>query len=254
MEAFGGVKAVFFDLDDTLCAYWEAAGAGLRTAFELCRPYGKVPEQMVGHWGDAFRKFCPSIKGSDWYVDYLKSGEPTRNELMRLTLIEAGIPDEGLASRLGDLYAKSRDQNLKLFPDALETLVSIKARYPIGLITNGPADIQRQEVRTLGLEPLMDHIFIEGEMGEGKPLQAVFRRAELAVGLPPEAVLFVGNSYGHDILPAIQAGWHTIWIRRSSDVAPSAGDAKPEEKPDGYPDPDAIASDLASVRKLLIGD
>ncbi|HRK22575.1 MAG TPA: HAD family hydrolase [Fimbriimonadaceae bacterium] len=254
MDAFRSVRAVFFDLDDTLCAYWEAAGIGLRTAFELCRPYGKTPEEMIGHWGVAFRRFCPSIKGSDWYAEYLKSGEPTRNELMRLTLLEAGIQNETLSSKLGDLYAQARDENLRLFPDAVETLQKLKERFPLGLMTNGPADIQRQEVQTLGLDRIVDHVFIEGEMGEGKPLPAVFRRAESAVGLPPNELLFVGNSYGHDILPAIEAGWRTIWIRRPSDVAPSAGDAKPEEKPDGKPDPDAVVSNLIAVRELVLGE
>lgn len=253
MEAFQNIEAVYFDLDDTLCGYWEAAGAGLREAFEACRPMGKEPDEMLGHWGTAFRNFCPSIKGSDWYAEYLKSGESTRNELMRLTLIEAGLPDEdGLSLRIGDAYAAARDRHLKLFPDALELLAALKPRVPIGLITNGPADIQRQEIATLGLDQWIDHVFIEGEMGEGKPLASVFRRAEQAVGLPPEKIVFVGNSYGHDIRPAVEAGWKTIWIRRPSDVAPSAGDARPEERPVDGPAPDAVVGSLAEVRDLLL--
>lgn len=251
MGLFSDVEAVFFDLDDTLCAYWEAARKGLHRAFEIFGPSGRSPEEMVGHWGTAFRKFCPTIKGSDWYIEYLKTGEPTRNELMRRTLLEVGIDDPDLANRLGEAYAMERDRQLKLFPDAIEVLGRLKARYPLGLITNGPADIQRQEIRTLGLEAWIDHVFIEGEMGEGKPLASVFRRAEKSVGLAPSKILFVGNSYGHDVLPAIQAGWRTIWIRRPSDVAPSAGYAKPEEKPAGQPDPDQVVSSLIEVADLL---
>lgn len=254
MDAFEGIEAVFFDLDDTLCGYWEAAGAGLKAAFELCRPLGKEPDEMVGHWSAAFRKFCPTIKGSDWYAEYLKSGEPTRNELMRLTLLEAGIDDPTLAVRVSDRYAVERDRNLRLFPDAVEVLNALRDRFPLGLITNGPADIQRQEVNTLGIERWMSIVLIEGEMGEGKPLRSVFRRAEQFVGKSPDQIVFVGNSYGHDVRPAIEAGWRAIWIRRPSDVAPSSGDLKPEERPNDAPEPTAVVGSLTEVLKLLLPD
>ncbi|MGQ4827965.1 HAD-IA family hydrolase, partial [Enterococcus faecalis] len=81
---------------------------------------------------------------------------------------------------------------MKLFPDALPTLRALKAKYPLGLITNGPADVQRQEIATLGIVRFFDNIFIEGEMLVGKPEPEVFRKAEAAVGLRPQQILFVG--------------------------------------------------------------
>jgi FMN phosphatase YigB (HAD superfamily) len=62
-------------------------------------------------------------------------------------------------------------------------------------------------------------------------------------------VLFVGNSYGHDIRPAIAAGWRTAWIRRPSDVPPSVKglESKPEELPTGAPKPNMIVTDLRDL-------
>jgi HAD superfamily hydrolase (TIGR01509 family) len=250
---FADVKAVFFDLDDTLCGYWEAAARALQRVFSEF-DLGHDAETMTGHWAVCFRRFCSTIKPSHWYAGYLKSGEPTRTELMRLVLLEAGIDDPALAKKIGDRYAEIRDEELKLFPESLAVIRALRGTYPLGLITNGPADIQRQEVQTLGLEPLFDHILIEGEMGEGKPLLSVFRRAESLVGLQPGEMLFVGNSYGHDISPAIHAGWKTVWVRRASDVPPSAkGETnKPEPIPtDGRPLPDFIVDTLADLPALL---
>lgn len=34
-----GVKAIYFDLDDTLCAYWDACKQGLRETFEIGRAH-----------------------------------------------------------------------------------------------------------------------------------------------------------------------------------------------------------------------
>jgi len=124
--------------------------------------------------------------------------------------------------------------------------------YPLGLMTNGPADVQRQEIATLKIEKYLSNILIEGELGVGKPHESVFARASQLVGIPPENLLFVGNSYHHDIAPAISFGWKTMWIRRSSDVPPSAGGrGAPEELPPSAAKPHAVISDLREVIALL---
>lgn len=246
---FTGVKAIYFDLDDTLCGYWNASKIGLRQAFAEFGPEGFTPEELVQAWAIAFRDFAPSLKLTGWYPIYLEKGEPTRTEQMRRTLAVLDIVDEDRAAKLSERYMRLRDSNLRLFSDAIEVLDDVKARYPLGLITNGPADIQRQEIATLGIEKYFDHFFIEGEMGEGKPKPAVFDRATAAMGVEPHEILMVGNSFAHDVTPALQAGWHAVWIRRASDVPPSA--THPESRPEGAPIPDAIVGSLRELRSLL---
>jgi HAD superfamily hydrolase (TIGR01509 family) len=251
---FSAVRAVFFDLDDTLCGYWEASKAGLREAFRLHAPNEFSPEEMIEHWATAFREFSPTLKQTGWYEGYLKYGEPTRTEQMRLTLMRIGQENPELAKSLSEAYAHHRNLNLKLFPDAIETLDWLKKRYDkMGLITNGPADIQRQEIATLGIERYFPHIYIEGEMGKGKPHQEIFQKIADEVGVQGKEMLFVGNSYAHDVRPALEAGWHSIWIRRETDVPPSmkGKTAKPEERPEGAPEPDAVIGNLTELRTLL---
>lgn len=247
------IKAIFFDLDDTLCAYWEASKYGMRKAFELHGPDGFTIDEMVQHWASAFREFSPTLKETGWYEGYLKQGEPTRTEQMRLTLLRMGVPDDDRAGRLSEAYMRERDRALRLFEDSGPVLELLRRRYPLGLITNGPADIQRQEIATLGIAGYFDHIYIEGEMGEGKPNPAVFRRAEKAVGLEPAQILFVGNSFAHDVAPALACGWRAIWIRRPSDVPPSTGPgpARPEQMPAGAAQPDATIAALNELLDLL---
>lgn len=246
---FSKVRAVYFDLDDTLCAYWEAARIGLRKAFDQHGPPGYTSEELIQYWGIAFREFAPSLKKTEWYARYLCDGGSTRLEQMRRTLVHANCGDLHVAQKLADVYAEERDAHLRLFDDALATLIALKPKYPLGLITNGPADVQRQEIATLSIGRFFDHVFIEGELGFGKPEPEVFRRAELAVGFASEEILFVGNSYGHDIQPAIENCWRTAWIRRPTDLAPSA--SLPEHKPDGAPDPDVEIGDLKSLLQWL---
>lgn len=247
------VRAIYFDLDDTLCGYWDASKAGLRQAFLTHELKGYSPDEMIRHWAAAFREYAPGLKNTDWYAGYLKNAEPSRTEQMRRTMERIGIIDSELSARLSQTYMEERDRALKLFPDALAVLDVLKEQFPLGLITNGPADVQRQEITTLGIEPYFRNIYIEGEMGEGKPSRAVFDRAAFAVDCEPHEVLMVGNSYHHDVQPALEYGWHAVWVRRDSDVPPSSGDkiSDPEQKPTEAPDPDAVIGELSELLPLL---
>ena len=246
---FGDVRGIYFDLDDTLCGYWDASKAGLRATFEACPVPHTSSDEMINHWAAAFREFCPSLKRTAWYSLYLKDSGTTRTELMRLTLEKAGVLDTELAALLSATYMRERDSKLKLFPDATALLGQLNPDLKLGLITNGPADLQRMEIETLGLTAQFEHIFIEGELGVGKPEAEVFLKARLAMDLEPNEILFVGNSFEHDIRPAISNGWRTAWIRRESDVPPSAHGvvSKPEEHPAGAPMPDLIVNDLTEL-------
>lgn len=250
---FDSVRRIFFDLDDTLCGYWSASKSGLRKAFEDHGPEGHTAEEMVEHWAAAFREFSPTVKNATWYAIYLKEGEPTRQEQMRLTLARVGVDDADRVKALSDAYASHRDAHLSLFEDARKVLETLYTRYPMGLITNGPADIQRQEIATLGIEPFFDRIYIEGEMGRGKPLPEVFSAITAEAELEPHQIAMVGNSYAHDIRPAIDAGWVGVWIRRPSDVPPSAKGktSAPEERPEDAPAPHSVVTSLTEVLALF---
>ncbi len=251
VDPFADVRGVYFDLDDTLCGYWDAAKAGLKATFEEWEVPSCPLEEMLDHWAAAFREFCPSLKRLGWYESYLADSSTTRTELMRLALLRAGVDNADLAAHFSQRYMELRDRSLSLFPDAIELLDRIGPRLPLGLITNGPADLQRMEISTLQIEGRFAHIFIEGELGRGKPDPEVFSAASTAMGLEPQQILFVGNSYGHDIRPAIEAGWKTAWIRRPSDVPPSVRGvlALPEELPTGGATPDVIVTDLRDLIK-----
>ncbi|MBA4293386.1 hypothetical protein C0431_10505 [bacterium] len=244
---FADVKAIYFDLDDTLCTYWDAAKAGLRKAFEDHPEHGQTPERLLQEWAVAFTGFVETIGKTHWYDKYCESGEITRVELMRRMLERVNIFDDELAYRISHTYHVERQAALELFPEALDVIQQLSSVYTLGLITNGPADIQRQEIQKLNIGNYFPHIFIEGEHKIGKPDERIFRMAEAAVSLPPENLLFVGNSYKHDIKPAQTYGWKTAWIRRDSDVAPSSRTGKPEELPEGATPPDLIIFNLQEL-------
>jgi len=244
-----GVTGIYFDLDDTLCTYWEAAKGGLREAFGLHAP--DSVDALVEHWAASFRELLGDIQSEKWYPHYLKSGEVPRTEVIRQAFARCGVIDEELVQRVSRSYLELRNERLQLFPDAIQVLSRLKLDYPLGLITNGPADVQRMEIDRLQIESYFEHIFIEGELGFGKPDPAVLARAAEAMQMQPSELLFVGNSYHHDILPAIKAGWKTVWVRRPSDVPPSSA-GKPESLAPGNPSPNAEVTELTELLVLLV--
>lgn len=248
---FAGTRAVFFDLDDTLCAYWDAAKKGLRLAFADHPVPGVSIDELIGYWGETFRSFAPTIKDTHWYPKYLESGETTRVELMRRTLESAGVFDDDLAVQLSHTYYVERHAALELFPEAKGVLDALKPHFKLGLITNGPADIQRQEIETLGICDYFDVVLIEGEMGMGKPNPLVMNQAEVKSGFAGSEILFVGNSFAHDVEPARAAGLHQAWIRRPSDVAPTSRISEPEGLPEGAIAPDLTITDLRELLPAL---
>lgn len=251
-ERLSKVKAIYFDLDDTLCGYWDACKIGLREAFEQVPIPGVTTDHSIDAWGAVFQAFSGQLKSIDELYDaYLTSGERTRTHQMQLTLAALDIEDDELAARLSQAYMERRDANLKLFPDALEVLEKLSKNYKIGLITNGPADIQNQEINTTGIRKYLQAIFIEGEQRVGKPEKIVFDRAEAAMGCTPDELLMVGNSLHHDIIPAIRFGWATAWTYRESDVPPSSKTGKPEPIPTEGPLPDLIVNHLSELLPYL---
>ncbi|MCH8275067.1 MAG: HAD family hydrolase [Armatimonadetes bacterium] len=229
------IKAVCFDLDDTLCAYWDASRKALWQALDEAE-LGVDPQRAFDAWKSVFQTFSKEVKTDRWYERYLVSGEPTRTEHLRRTLRLLDREDERLAKSIAARYAELRNEYLELFPEAKQTLQQLKGRYCMCLITNGPADIQRQEVETLGIKGFFDHILIEGEMKLGKPDAAIFEAARTGCGYEAHEMLFVGNAFEQDVQGAKNAGWHALWLNRVD-----------TQNPGTYPQPDAEITHLFEV-------
>lgn len=245
-------KAIFFDLDDTLCNYWDAAKIGLNQTFLwLESEYGIAHSTAMAAWIIEFRAFCPNLRTEGWYEPYLKIGETTRIELMRRTLSRLTIENNNLAKLLSDYYFEHRQKSLCLFPESKAVLDRLSSIADLGLITNGPSDIQNFQIDLLQIRKYFKTILIEGELGFGKPDVRVLEIAEQFSQGAGKELLFVGNNYLHDILPAISRGWDTYWVRRPSDVPPSADDdALPENRPIDSPTPTFESNSLIDLLNI----
>jgi HAD superfamily hydrolase (TIGR01662 family) len=104
-------------------------------------------------------------------------------------------------------------QERDLYPDAREALAALpKAGYRVAVLANQPAR-RTAELRALGIEP--EVMAMSDELDAAKPSPAFFARAlELMGGPDPGDVAYVGDRVDNDVLPALAAGMHAVWIRR----------------------------------------
>lgn len=218
---------VLFDLDDTLCDYGGARGGRLRIAFELAE---ETSGRQLTAPIDAV--VAESIQLHPHGVDHFPD-----------LLARYGIRDANAIDAAVSWYLHHRFHGLQLFPDAIETLETVRAGRRdrrLGMVTNGPADVQSAKIDLLGLRPYFDFCLISGEYGFWKPDREIFQEAlELGSSRPRDAVM-IGDSPEHDIAGAEAAGLLTIWIDRTARSWPAELEA-----------PTRVAADLHDVRRLL---
>jgi putative hydrolase of the HAD superfamily len=228
------VAAVVFDLDDTLIV--EEAGA--RTS--LLRTAALVPGVAAETFSDLvlavarrlwhagpFHPLCRKLGISSWEglwstfegnhpdVDGLRAWVPGyRAEAWTTTLAELGIDDPPLAERLAAAYRQVQHRAHPLIPGADTLVRSLAGRCPLGLLTNGPSDIQHLKLAATGLADCFDTVVVSGELGVGKPDPAVFREVLGRLGVEPEAAVMVGDSWERDIEGAVGVGMSAVWVTR----------------------------------------
>jgi HAD superfamily hydrolase (TIGR01549 family) len=148
---------------------------------------------------------------------------------------------ESETRRLADAYSEiRRETGMRLFEGVPGFLADLRARYRVGILTNGPSDMQWEKLRKLGLTAAVDAIVVAGDFGVFKPDPRPFRRLTELLGTSPPTSLFVGDSYEHDIVGARGAGMRTAWVTADG-AGGTAGNA-----------PDHVVERAIDLREVLL--
>jgi putative hydrolase of the HAD superfamily len=227
------LKGILFDLDITLAdnlGTWD--GLWPEVAAKLAARY-------PGFDPDAFRE--REIEISERHYELLLRGDVDfatyRRNFLRETLEPWGELDDDTFT----LYADARERALaaiRLYPDAVDTVRGLRARgLKVGVLTNGPSELQRRKLELLGLEDELDAVAISGEIGASKPEPEAYATAVAMLGLEPGEVAMVGDHVENDVAGALAAGLGAaVWVERY-----------PGELPEGA----RVARELAEVPRLL---
>lgn len=96
-------------------------------------------------------------------------------------------------------------------PGAKKALDELSKTYKLGMITNGPHKSQLIKIQKLGIEEYFHPLLISESFGVAKPDPSIYWAACQEMGLKPEEVIYVGDTFSTDIVGAIQAGLVPIW-------------------------------------------
>ncbi|MEW5946868.1 MAG: HAD family hydrolase [bacterium] len=203
------IRAVVFDLDDTLYEEMEFVRGGMSAAAAFAASLGT---------GDAKSNYSRLMRilardGRGKVFDVFLRGTPH--------------DDPETVRRMVRAY-REHPPRIRPCPDAIPALESIRSRGMLtGLITDGNAAVQRSKVAALNIERLFDRIIYTDELGEGlsKPDPAPFVEMSGRLGLDPRRIAYVGDNPEKDFTGAKKIGWHTVRVLRG----PHASAAPPPE-------------------------
>lgn len=198
------IRALIFDIDDTLSDWDAAIAEGLRRL---------EPEIPAPHADELQDRFQAAL--SQHVLDLRDGVVVDRKHWLLLAdplpIWRSALPDANpaLASRLaGRLRALLEPVP---YPDAAPALSALSGRYTLGVLSNNP--FSRETLRRLGL---LQHFaaIVAAEEPWRKPHPEAFRRALEAVGALPSETLYVGDSLAHDVEGALAAGIAPVWVDR----------------------------------------
>lgn len=190
------VKAVLFDLDDTLI---DRAGGYAR----LCRHwYRTLPSR--GRPADE-EQFVARM--AEW--DQSGAAKHERyGRLLRLWPASFRDVESAIAA-----HRRSLADFVTVDPRTRALLIRLRrAGIRTAVVSNGRAASQRRKLRNTGIDEVVDEIVVSAEVGAAKPATGIFRHALNAIGADPAEALFVGDNPVADIRGAKRFGMRAVWV------------------------------------------
>ncbi|ONK10315.1 HAD family hydrolase [Streptomyces sp. MP131-18] len=214
-----GIRAVVWDIDDTLFDYTGTDRAAALRHFEaeglLSRFPG--PDAAVRRWREVMEVHYARFLAGE--TDF--AGQ--RRDRARAFL------GERLSDAEADAWFRRYRAHWRpadgLFPDVLPALASLTPGYRHGLLSNSDTAHQDLKLRAMGIRDRFEVLLCSDQVGHAKPAPEAFLAVCDAMDLPPRAVAYIGDRPDIDAAAADAAGLHGIWLDRAGASAAAAAAA-----------------------------
>ena len=128
-------------------------------------------------------------------------------------LVDNGILPQGSIEKYAQPIAQyCYDAAKGSIAEAIPVLEKLKEHYPMVLVSNFYGNVE-SVLSDFGLRHFFDSIIESAVVGVRKPDPKIFALGVEALGLEPEQVLVVGDSYKKDIVPAESLGCKVLWLK-----------------------------------------
>jgi putative hydrolase of the HAD superfamily len=209
------LRAVLFDLDDTLFPERDYVRSGFRA---------------VGEWAEARVGISQALVRAD-LQSLFDAG--FRRDAFQWWLAEKNLP-EGLLPEMTIAFRNqepriSLRQEAKMILDQLQT-----AGMPMGLVTEGRRAVQQAKIRVLELERWIQVIVILGEedVENWKPSILPFERALAMLSVSAAEAVYIGDNPKKDFRGGKSLGMRTVRIRYPEGMHVDEEPDSPQDAPD----------------------
>ena len=215
------LRAIFFDLDDTLFPTSEFATRARRRAVDAMVHAGLQvdADEAYAELAEVVREFSSNY-GRHFNQLVLRLGGRIRSGVHPAIVIASGV----------QAYHATKE-HLHAFPDALQALDELRYTDLVrGVISNGLTVKQAEKIVRLGLSNAFspDSIFISEEIGVAKPHPRIFTVACESVGVAPGDAMYIGDNPTTDVGPAQEAGLIACLRKGSGKHADAASEHEPD--------------------------
>ncbi|HCG5625279.1 TPA: HAD-IA family hydrolase [Vibrio parahaemolyticus] len=217
------LKAIFFDMDETLCGTSQAdKAAGQKFAAWIQQTYPQVsdPQAFLQRYlQGVYKKLNAEFPQ---LVALLPDENAFRCGLIQTILAENGIHiDAEQAQQAQHYFDSARMGVFTFFPGVKEMLMDLRKHYKLVVITNGPIFSQHPKLKATQMDEWVDHIIVGGEEPEEKPAASIFQKALNLVDIKPEEALHIGDSLAADIAGANNMGILSVWVNATGASNPT---------------------------------
>lgn len=197
------IKAVLFDLDDTLWPIVPAIERAENLLHEWLARHAPAVAQQVTI--DGMRRRRQELMATDpvYQLDL--------RALRHAVLVEAFHANGEDLAKVDDamaVFSKARNE-VTPFDDVLPGLARLRERVTLGSISNGVADLH-----AIGMAHFFRTSVAAYRFGRAKPDPAIFHSACDALGIEPHEAVYVGDDPLLDVQGAQNAGLQAVWMNR----------------------------------------
>ena len=192
------MKAVLFDLDDTLYPEIDFVRSGFRAVARYLTSRYNLDEDSL------YRQMLVLLQ------------EEGRGKVFNRLLDSLDLCTEERVKLLVYLY-RAHIPTIRLYEDVLPILEHLRSRQiRLGIVTDGMASVQRRKITALGLNELFDALICTDELGQEfwKPSPIPFKVALALLGMCPSESVYVGNDPAKDFGGPNEIGMVTIRVDR----------------------------------------
>jgi putative hydrolase of the HAD superfamily len=228
LSKFAPLRAIIFDLDDTLYPERDFVLSGFRAVVRWSQTSLDIPAEP------GYRRL----------LALYESG--VRGHTFNRWLAGFGHSEQSLVEQCVHVY-RQHNPDIRPFDGVPRLLQDLTGEVRLGLVSDGYLAVQKRKLFALALAPYLDAVVFSDEWGrqawkpDPRPFQAILQRLDLAAG----QAIYVADNPLKDFYGARRLGLVTAMIKRPAAEYSHLQPPTPDHAPD------AIIDDLTLLTQLV---